>query len=145
MERALIVTGARPGGIGHAVAERFALQERDSVLLCDKEAEAGLAVVEGIRRKGGRIELVVANVTDPRQVDQVMDAIRDRLGRLDVVVNNAGGAGSAPARDKLAELTLERLVELFIGNVGSPSGRRRRQCRGSSFLKATAAPSSWAR
>ncbi len=89
------------------------------MLVCDKDEAAGSATVEQLRSQGGQVEFFKADVTDPSQVALLMDRAAELWGGLDVVINNAGSAGSAPAQDNLAQLTLERLLELFVGNVCS--------------------------
>ncbi len=119
MNRSVLVTGGRKGGIGHAIARQFAVHQGDRVLVCDKDEAAGSATVEELRSQGGQVEFVKADVTDPSQVALLLDRAAELGGSLDIVINNAGSAGRAPAQDNLTQLTLEGLVELFVGNVGS--------------------------
>lgn len=86
--RVALVTGAT-SGIGSVIAEYFA--DRDhAVILLGRNAEAGQATVERLR-KGGLVASFVA--TDVRQEDQVERAFGqgwDEFGTIDVVVNCAG-------------------------------------------------------
>jgi 3-oxoacyl-[acyl-carrier protein] reductase len=98
-----VVTGANHG-IGAAVAR--ALAARDVAVLCtylrasDGEATddyhrarsaSGEAVVEEIRRAGGRAEALEADLSDAAAPAAVFDAAEERLGPVDILVNNASG------------------------------------------------------
>src|SRR3712207_3992715 len=94
--RAAIVTGGA-GGIGLASARRLTAAGMD-VLLADRNAEALNAVVDsppGV----GRIVRFVADVTDPVQVKAMAEQAVEAFGRVDALVNIAGGAGPKRVRD----------------------------------------------
>ncbi len=96
-----LVTGAG-SGIGRAIARRFAA-EGVSLVLSDI-AEAGLHETAAlIAETGSSTVSVVGDVAQRADADQMVKAAVDRWGRLDVVVNNAGIAGSRQAT--LAHLT----------------------------------------
>ena len=85
-----LVTGAGQG-LGRAAATR--LHKAGAVVVINhppdaegRQAEAARGVVEAL---GDRAAALPADVRDPAQVDAMMAAIRERFGRLDVVVNNA--------------------------------------------------------
>lgn len=91
-DRAVLVTGASRG-IGRAVAHRFAadgdrvaVHHRDSAPLAGQLAEA---------LPGGGHLVVQADLADPAAVQRMVDTAADRLGGLDVLVNNAGVFGAA--------------------------------------------------
>ena len=83
-----VVTGAADG-IGLATARKF-LAEGDNVLACDLNP-SGLAELEGA-------ETLILDVTDDDAPVQLMEAAAQRLGGLDVLVNNAGISAGAPIR-----------------------------------------------
>ena len=87
--RIVIVTGAAVG-IGRATAIRFA-QEGAKVAAWDvKDADAGV-VVEEIRAAGGEEGAFArVDVADAAAVQAAVQAVVDRWGRIDVLVNNAG-------------------------------------------------------
>lgn len=83
-DRTALVTGAG-SGIGRAIACRLAA-EGATVFIVEARDDAGEAVVAEIRGAGGRAEVVVADVGDTES----MRAAFDRVGSLQVLVNNAG-------------------------------------------------------
>ncbi len=84
-EKRVVVTAAATG-IGHAIARGF-LDAGARVHICDVDSEA-LAAFQAPGLGG-----TVADVADEAAVDRLFDDALDRLGGLDVLVNNAGIAG----------------------------------------------------
>jgi len=83
-KRVLITGGA--GGIGAATAKRF-LEEGARVAVLDRDA----AGCRRIRNELPALSAVVeAEVSDPDQVNHAFDKLEDRLGGLDILINNAG-------------------------------------------------------
>jgi NAD(P)-dependent dehydrogenase (short-subunit alcohol dehydrogenase family) len=88
--RVVIVTGGCRG-IGRGITTRFLEAGADVVVCCRHQPEESLV-------GGGRqAAFVEADVREVDQIDQVVSYTTDRFGRLDVLVNNAGGAPTAPA------------------------------------------------
>src|SRR4051794_30278028 len=85
--RAVLVTGGARG-IGRGIAEAFLLRGAD-VVVC------GRTEPDELPAAGGRTAVFVpADVRDADAVDALVTTIVDRLGRLHVLVNNAGGSPS---------------------------------------------------
>ena len=78
-----LVTGAA-NGIGRAIADRFVVNGA-TVFYTDVHSVA----VEAAARQGGGQALVL-DVTQPAQIESALRTVLDRVGRLDIVVNNAG-------------------------------------------------------
>ena len=88
--RAVIVTGGTRG-IGAGIARGY-LAAGAQVLVCARSEPTGLPTVDGRAAR-----FVAADVRDPAQVHELVRAAVQAFGRLDVVVNNAGGAPPADA------------------------------------------------
>lgn len=99
---ALVSGGAR--GLGAEMAAAFA-QAGASVLVTDVLEEPGRETVETIRKTGAKAEFLKHDVTDEKQWEAAVAEAVSKLGRLDVVVNNAG-------IEKMARIT-ECSVEEF--------------------------------
>ncbi len=86
-DRVVIVTGAA-AGIGRATALRFA-DEHARVAAFDV-SEDGCRLVDEIKNNGGDAMFQKVDVSRRDQVDAAVQAVVDRWGRVDVLVNNAG-------------------------------------------------------
>lgn len=104
--RVVLVTGGAKG-VGRGVGERF-LAAGARVFVCGRETPAELPAA------GGRAaEFIPADVRDVQARDALFAEILARAGRLDVLVNNAGGAPFALA-DKASPRFHEAIVQLNL-------------------------------
>ena len=90
--KAALVTGGG-SGIGAAVARALA-REGAEVAICGRRAEALEATREAIAGAGGTAVALPVDLTRREDVARLVEAIRARFGRLDVLVNNAGILGA---------------------------------------------------
>jgi NAD(P)-dependent dehydrogenase (short-subunit alcohol dehydrogenase family) len=86
-EQVIVITGAS-SGIG-LVTAKLAAQRGACVVLAARNGNDLEHAVIDIRRQGGRAIHVVADVSDPDQVDRIADAAVREFGRIDTWVNNA--------------------------------------------------------
>jgi NAD(P)-dependent dehydrogenase (short-subunit alcohol dehydrogenase family) len=93
-ERAAIVTGAS-SGIGLAIA-RMLGEEGHGLTVAARRPEKLEAAANGLREQGYDVQHVAANLANEEEIQKVVAAHRDRFGRLDVLVNNAGVGVGAP-------------------------------------------------
>jgi NAD(P)-dependent dehydrogenase (short-subunit alcohol dehydrogenase family) len=93
-ERAAIVTGAS-SGIGLAIAKVLG-QEGYALTVASRRPEKLEEAAKGLTDEGFDVQAVPANVADEQDIKKVVDAHRERFGRLDVLVNNAGVGSGAP-------------------------------------------------
>lgn len=87
-DQVIVITGAS-SGIGLTTAEMAAERGAAVILAARSEAELN-AAASRIRERGGRAAAVVADVTDPAQVEQIARRALIEFGRIDTWVNNAG-------------------------------------------------------
>ena len=86
--KSAIVTGAAQG-IGRACAERLA-SDGVRVLLSDLDAAKVAATAKAISATGGSAESIACDVSKPEAVAAMLKVAVDRLGGIDIAVNNAG-------------------------------------------------------
>jgi NAD(P)-dependent dehydrogenase (short-subunit alcohol dehydrogenase family) len=119
--RVAAVTGSSSGH-GRAIAVRLAEEGaavvcsdlRESALAGGYEEEIDVNTHDLIRREGGQAEYVKADVTNPEEVDTVVERAVSAYGRLDIFVNNAGvSLGFFPIVDE-AEETWDKQVEINL-------------------------------
>jgi 3-oxoacyl-[acyl-carrier protein] reductase len=84
-----IVTGASRG-IGRTVAQHLARAGAHVVVTCATNLAAAEDTVRLIVTAGGQAQAVQFDVAEPEAVDAALKPVLDRLGRCDVLVNNAG-------------------------------------------------------
>jgi NAD(P)-dependent dehydrogenase (short-subunit alcohol dehydrogenase family) len=109
--KVVLITGTARG-CGRVLAEAFA-GAGAKVVGCDRDAEAGQAVAEGIREAGGEIDFSHTDVSVEREVERLVGETTDRHGRLDVAINNAGTESTA----ELAAATEAAFDELIANNL----------------------------
>ena len=113
MSKVMLITGASRG-IGAATARLAAGQGYRVVINYQRNREAADALVEAIMITGGEALAVQADVADEAQVRRLFSEVDARLGRLDVLVNNAG---MLEQQMRLERMSLERWQRVFATNV----------------------------
>ena len=119
-----LVTGAT-SGIGRAAAEELGRHGAE-LIVHGRDPGRGSAVVDTITAQGSKARFVAADLSDPAQVDHLVD----QAGAVDVLVNNAGFSWFGPT----ADLDVATFDRLFAANV-----------RAAYFLVAALAPKMAAR
>jgi 3-oxoacyl-[acyl-carrier protein] reductase len=109
-----LITGAAQG-IGLATALKFA-QEGAIVMVCDLKQNAVDEAVAACRQAGAQAEGFLMDVTDRDQVDAVVARVRERFGRIDVLVNNAGITQDARLV-KMTQAQFDRVIDVNLRGV----------------------------
>ncbi len=92
MSKVALITGASQG-IGACIARRLAAEGFDIAVNCRSQAEVdngGLEVRDACRAAGVEAECFIASVSDFSACEELVKAVKDRFGSIDVLVNNAG-------------------------------------------------------
>jgi NAD(P)-dependent dehydrogenase (short-subunit alcohol dehydrogenase family) len=110
---ALVTGGAR--GIGLGIARCLAAEGFDLVLCGRREESRAAAALEELRSRGAAVTYVRADVGEKEDRNQLVTAVRERFGRLHLLVNNAGVAPAVRA-DLLeaSEESFDRVLEVNL-------------------------------
>lgn len=106
-QRVVVTAGA--GGIGLAIAQQLHAQGA-RIAICDVDPAA-------LQRSGaalGDCIAMQADVSDESAVDEFFDAVRDNLGGLDALINNAGIAGPTGKLEELSPQDWRRCVDICL-------------------------------
>jgi 3-oxoacyl-[acyl-carrier protein] reductase len=104
---AFVTGGSR--GIGAAIAKRLAADGASVAITYAKDANAATAVVKAIEASGGKALAIQADAADPKAIKAAIEKTVATLGRLDVLVNNAGTAIPKP----FEQTTLEEMDQMI--------------------------------
>jgi len=113
-DRVIIITGAGQG-IGRSFAHAFAAAGSLAVV-ADLNAENGDSVVEEISNSGGQAVSIQTNIGDEQSTLALADAVEQRYGRIDGLINNAGIFSTITMRPFM-EIPLEEWNDVMHVNV----------------------------
>lgn len=108
--RVAIVTGVgRAEGLGFEVCRQLAGQ-RMTVLLTAHKQEQADTLAHTLREQGFDVVPYALDITDDASVRQLTDTVRDRYGKLDILINNAAGVAPFGEQAATADLTTAQSV-----------------------------------
>jgi glucose 1-dehydrogenase len=110
-----VITGAATG-IGHAIAVRFAREGASVVVDYVGSPDTPNRTEEEIKSFGGTTIAVAADVSNPAQVQNLIESTVKAFGRIDVVINNAGIEKKSP----FVDYPLEDLQKILAVNLVGP-------------------------
>ena len=109
---ALVTGGSR--GLGREMVLAFAERGAD-VVVASRKLEACEAVAREVEERFGRRALAVAtNVSDWRRCDELVDAVYEAFGRVDVLVNNAGLSPLYPNLEDIEEGLFDKVLAVNL-------------------------------
>ena len=108
----VLVTGGG-GGLGAATAHGFA-SEGARVIVLDVRHDEAQAVADAIRAEGGEAWAETLDVRDRKATQQMAHSLTERLGPIDVLVNNAGITGKARIDDENAAEVWDRVIDVNL-------------------------------
>jgi NAD(P)-dependent dehydrogenase (short-subunit alcohol dehydrogenase family) len=104
-----VINGAA-GGIGRAIAHRFA-RDGAALVLADIDEVGGRALAQTL---SGNAHFVRTDTTDDAQVRAMIDAAREKFGRVDILVNNAGLPGDDAAFTEVGNELWNRILAVNL-------------------------------
>ena len=117
-DQVVVITGGT-GVLGREIGTYLA-HEGARVVLLGRRQDVGEALAEGIRAQGGDAAFYVCDVTDMEMVNGVRDQIVDRYGRVDALLNAAGGnmpGATIPPGKTLFDIQVEEFERVLNVNL----------------------------
>jgi 3-oxoacyl-[acyl-carrier protein] reductase len=114
--KVVLITAAAGTGIGSTTARRALLEGADVVVSDYHERRLGETRDELAALGLGRVESVVCDVTSTEAVDALIAGAVEKMGRLDVLVNNAGLGGQTPVID-MTDDEWDRVLNVTLTSV----------------------------
>jgi NAD(P)-dependent dehydrogenase (short-subunit alcohol dehydrogenase family) len=113
-KRALVTGGSR--GIGAAIAVALAEKGADVAITYERSADRAAELVEAIEAKGGKAVAIQADSADPAAIQRSVEEAVEKLGGLDILVNNAAIARYSP----IADYPVEDIDAQLAVNIRGP-------------------------
>ena len=111
-EKVAVITGGGRG-IGRAMALKFA-EEGASVVIAARTKSEIEAVAGEIRKAGGRVATVLADVADEKQCEHLIHEAASQFGRVDILVNNAGEYGPVKPVEEISPAEWDRVIAVHL-------------------------------
>jgi glucose 1-dehydrogenase len=109
-----VVTGSS-SGIGEAIALAFAAEGAAVVINYSRHEDAAQAVLQKVEDAGGKGLVIGADVSDPKEVEAMIQQSVGAFGRLDIMVNNAGMERKMPFLETPFEVWQETIAVNLTG------------------------------
>ena len=110
--KVVLITGAG-GGIGRADATLMAERGAD-IIVHDVKAEGARETGEAVKKLGRRAHVIVADILDTKRMAEEIAKAEAAMGRIDVLVNNAGIGGDYTYLHEIDEARLDRMFGVHL-------------------------------
>src|SRR6516165_5158687 len=128
--KSAVITGGSKG-LGLAMAERFAASGADVAILArtpETLADAKQKIQAGAK---GKVATVSADVSKAVDIRRAYDTVMSELGKIDILINNAGQATSGPSEEMTdemwqADLDLKLFAQIRLARLVFPQMKQRR-------------------
>jgi NAD(P)-dependent dehydrogenase (short-subunit alcohol dehydrogenase family) len=111
---ALVTGGAR--GIGRAICQMLGEQGARVAINYSQNDKAAFETLASIKTLADKVIVVKADVSKPKEVARMTETIREQLGPIDLLINNAGIA----SREDHSEVNFDNWKRMFEVNVDGP-------------------------
>jgi NAD(P)-dependent dehydrogenase (short-subunit alcohol dehydrogenase family) len=108
-KRAIVTGGSR--GIGKAIARQLALEGAEVVIAARNADRLEIAAAELSRETGRRVVPLVVDTSSEQSVNRLIELSIERLGRIDILVNNAAVPGGISPATRLEQIVDEQVLE----------------------------------
>jgi NAD(P)-dependent dehydrogenase (short-subunit alcohol dehydrogenase family) len=112
LDRVAIVTGGAKG-MGSGIALKFAA-EGCVVAVVDIDIKEAENTVAAIKKKGGKALAIYCDVTVEKQVKATVELVVKKYGKIDILINNAGGAHIQAPIEELTEEQWDKVMDLNL-------------------------------
>ncbi|MBK8019237.1 MAG: SDR family oxidoreductase [Betaproteobacteria bacterium] len=117
-DKVAIVTGGN-GGLGRRICAALAAAGCDVAVVCARDMAGAGEVAAALRAEGARAQPFACDVSDPAQVDAMVNAVGEHFGRIDILVNDAAYNKWIPFND-LDALGLDDWQKILSVNLTGP-------------------------
>ncbi len=114
--KVVFITGSSTG-IGAAAAIAFGKQGAKVVVHYNASQAQAEAIAQGIRDDGGEAITVGADVRDSAAIDAAVESVLARLGRIDVLINNAGSLVKREPLESVSDALFDEIIQINARSV----------------------------
>jgi 3-oxoacyl-[acyl-carrier protein] reductase len=114
-DKVAVITGGA-AGMGRAMARKLA-EEGCSIVISDISESSGKRTAEEMAKLGVEAIFVRCDVTDNNQVQNMVDTVIRKFGKIDILVNNAGALGTMWSLEEVTEEDWDRILDLNLKSV----------------------------
>jgi NAD(P)-dependent dehydrogenase (short-subunit alcohol dehydrogenase family) len=108
-----VITGVG-SGFGKATAELFARADQVGLVLIDYNQQALDATADCCKSYGSTVVALAGDVTDPQTFDTALKATLDTFGKVDFLINYAGGALKVAPVEDMDDAIIHRIIDLNL-------------------------------